>query len=97
MLKKLLSWLVQRGVVLGVGFDSRDMTWFLPEKKANKVIERCLTAEGAKFMDLNQVQKLMGSINDLAQMCPVLKHHKRAGNSFMTTFGGDFNILKPVP
>ena len=89
--------LVQRGVVLGVGFDSRDMTWFLLEKKANKVIERCLTAEGAKFMDLNQVQKLMGSINDLAQMCPVLKHHKRAGNSFMTTFGGDNNIPKPVP
>ena len=48
-------------------------------------------------MDLNQVQKLMGSVNDIAQMCPMLKHHKRAGNCFMATFGGDPEILKRVP
>ena len=89
--------LVQKGTVLGVGFNSRDMKWFLAEDKANKVVRRCLNEIQAKVMDLNQVQKLMSSVNDIAQMCPMLKHHKRAGNCFMATFGGDPEILKPVP
>ena len=39
----------------------------------------------------------MGSVNDLAQMCPLLKFHKRTGNAFLQTFGGNPNILKLTP
>ena len=89
--------LVQRGTVLGVGFDSRDMTWYLSEEKADKVTTRCLDAMKAPHMDLKQTQKLMGSVNDLAQMSPILKAHKRTGNQFLGSFEGNTQAIKPVP
>ena len=89
--------LVERGVVLGIGFDSTNMSWFLPKLKADKIIRRCLEAEKASHVDLKQVQKLMGSVNDLAQMSPLLKPHKRSGNSLLTRFGGNDRILLHVP
>lgn len=46
--------LVQRGTVLGVGFDSRDMTWHFSEEKADKVTTRCLDAMKAAHMDLSK-------------------------------------------
>ena len=89
--------LVTKGTVLGVGFDSEEMKWFLSKEKAEKVVRRCLDGVISVHMDLNQVQKLMGSVNDLAQMCPPMKFHKRSGNAFLKSFGGNMNILKFVP
>ena len=77
---------VTRGTVLGIGFDSTDLSWFLPGEKADKIIRRCLDAASAAFLDLKQVQKLMGFVNDLAQMCPPLKPHKRSGNRMLAKF-----------
>ena len=47
-------------------------------------------------MNLEQMQQLMGSINDLAQMCPLLKFHKRAGNALIRQFAGDNNVVRMV-
>ena len=87
----------QRGTVLGVGFDSRNMTWFLGKDKADKVVKRCMDSRRAMHMDLNQVQKLMGTVNDIAQMCPMMTCHKATGNAFLRSFEGKENLLKPVP
>ena len=87
---------VQQGTVLGVGFNSEDFTWNFSEFKANKVVRRCLDGANAKFLSLQQVQKIMGSVNDLAQMCPLLKSHQRSGNTFMTRFGGNNDALMVV-
>ena len=89
--------LVTRGTVLGIGFDSSNMSWFLPKEKADKIIRRCLDAAKASYMDLKQVQKLMGSINDFSQLCPLLKPHKRSGNCLLAKFGGNDRILMHVP
>ena len=35
--------------------------------------------------------------HDRAQMCPLLKFHKREGNVFLTRFGGNESILLVVP
>ena len=48
--------LVTRGTVLGVGFDSSTMTWFLAKEKADKVITRCSEALGKSHVELKQVQ-----------------------------------------
>jgi len=87
----------QRGTVLGVGFDSRNMTWFLGKDKADKVVKRCMDSRRAMHMDLNQMQKLMGTVNDIAQMCPLMTCHKMTGNAFLRSFEGKENLLKPVP
>ena len=89
--------LVTRGTVLGIGFDSSDLTWYLSKEKSDKVMRRCIEGLKCVHMDLNQIQKLMGSVNDLAQMCPPLKFHKRSGNAYLKSFGGNTNILKLVP
>jgi len=81
------------GTVLGVRFSSITMEWSIADNKADKVIRRCTDAKNAGHMALKQVQKLMGSVNDLAQMCPIMKHHKGTGNALLEKFKGNENIL----
>ena len=80
-----------------MGFDSTEFTSHLAEAKANKVVQRCLDRARANYLSLEQVQKIMGSVNDLAQLCPLLKSHQRSGNAFMATFGGNRDTLRVVP
>ena len=91
--------MVTRGTVLGVGFDSlrMRMEWFLSQEKADKVTRRCLSLVSGQHSDLKQVQEVMGSVNDLAQMSPLLRFYKRSGNAFLKQFGGCENILLAVP
>ena len=86
-----------RGTVLGIGFNSTNLTWFLSKEKADKVIRRCLDVVYASHVDLQQMQQLMGSVNDVGQMCPSVKFHKRGGNALLTSFGGNKIVLKMVP
>jgi hypothetical protein len=86
-----------RGVVLGVGFDSTDMTWYLTEEKADKVVLRCKDAVGAQMMNLKQVQKIMGTINDISLVMPFMKPYRYAGNCFLAQFQSNEDIWLPVP
>ena len=89
--------LQSRGTVLGVGFNSSNLTWFLSEEKAGKVVRRCLEVVCTLHVDLKTVEKLMGSINDLSQMSKTFNFHKREGNLLLSGFKGDYNIVKMVP
>ena len=86
--------MVTRGTVLGVGLR---MEWFLSQEKADKVTRRCLSLVSGQHSDLKQVQEVMGSVNDLAQMSPLLRFYKRSGNAFLKRFGGCENILLAIP
>ena len=83
--------------MLGIGFNSTNLTWFLSKEKADKVIRRCLDVVNTSHVDLKQMQQLMGSVNDVGQMCPSVKFHKRGGNALLTSFGGNEIVLKMVP
>ena len=83
--------------MLGIGFDSNRMEWFLSKEKADEVIRSCVNMIGCQHADLKQVQEVMGSVNDVAQMAPLLRFHKRSGNAFLSRFGGNENILLVVP
>jgi len=86
-----------KGVVMGIGFDSSNMTWFLPKEKADRVIRRCLDANRTGMASLKQMEKLMGSINDIAQMATFLKFYKSHGNRFLQSFEGNYDIMKVLP
>jgi len=66
-----------RGKVLGIMFDSTDLSWRLPDKK----IEKCLKSIHAALSDsvctLKNFQKLVGRLNDISQMCCFLKIYKQ--------------------
>ena len=77
---------------MGVGLDSSLLSWSLSTAKAEKVMQRCWNTIRSSHTSLGQIQQLMGSINDLAQMCPFLKFHKRSENAIIKKFGGNNNI-----
>ena len=85
-----------RGTVLGIGFDSSELIWFLSKEKSEKVVRRCLETANASHVDLKTVEKLMGSVNDLSQMCKTVSFHKRAGNILLRSFRGDYNVVRTV-
>jgi len=88
---------MQRGVVLGVRFDTKDLTWEFTEEKASNLVTSILTAIQTEYLSLQQMQKLMGEVNDFAQMCPFIKAFKHPANAFMGAFGTDKQLLLPMP
>ena len=60
-------------------------------------MRRCLETASASHVDLKKVEKLMGSVNDLSQMCKTVSFHKRAGNMLLRSFRGDYKVVRMVP
>ena len=56
-----------------------------------------MDAYRSSHLDLKQCQKLMGSVNDLAQMCPFIKFYKGSGNRLLAQFGNNNCILLQTP
>jgi hypothetical protein len=84
------------GVVLGIGFNTERLEWFLPAKKADKITQVLKTAVNASSLDLNSTQKLMGQLNELTKMSPYVRFFKDAGNRLLREFGGNKNIRLQV-
>jgi hypothetical protein len=56
--------------VLGVYFDTRDLSWKLPVKKFDTTLQALATTIKLNRIQLKPVQSLTGRLNDAAQMCP---------------------------
>jgi hypothetical protein len=84
------------GTVLGIRFDTNKMEWSLHKDKADELIRRLLWAVDADCMSLKQTQQLLGSMNDLAQMCPFIKPYKALMNGFLKTFRSNEQILLKI-
>jgi hypothetical protein len=80
---------VKKGVVLGIGFDSEKLEWFLPEEKADRFQRGILDAMHMDFMDLLQIQQVMGVVNDIILMCPFMKPFRVSGNKHLQDLGND--------
>jgi hypothetical protein len=66
-----------RGKVLGVMFDTSDLTWRLSDKKLWKAkcsVKKALTE---KTISLRDCQRLIGRMNDISIMCPLMKSFKK--------------------
>ena len=70
----------QYGEVLGIVFNTIDMTWCLPERKKVRLVQqlRSLVSE-EKFWKLKDIQKLVGRLEDVM-------HLWRPGRFFMDSF-----------
>jgi hypothetical protein len=86
-----------RGIVLGIGFNSEKLEWFLTQKKADKIKNNILSALRKGYTCLRDWQKTMGLINNLALMAPFLKFFKFSGNQLLGAFGGNENIVLEIP
>jgi hypothetical protein len=65
-----------RGKVLGVMFDSTDLSWRLSDKKIAKARNSIVSVLSANSTTLKDCQRLLGRLNDISQLCPFLKCFK---------------------
>ncbi len=63
----------KRGKVLGVMFDTGDMSWRLSDTKINKARDSVKRALNGNSTTLKECQRLIGRPNDVGQMCPLMK------------------------
>jgi hypothetical protein len=63
----------KRGKVLGILFDSTDLSWAIPVSKMKKTLLSIRTVLYSSEVTLSDMQKLMGRLNHLAQMCNFMK------------------------
>jgi len=68
------------GKVLGIWFNSEDLTWKLPDEKKDKCLRAIEEALQSQSVNLLDMQKLMGNLNNVSLMCPFLKGFKRPLN-----------------
>ncbi len=61
------------GTVLGIFFDSDQMTWKLPSEKARKILLEIENFSGKRTCTLVEVQKLHGLLNDVSLMLDFAK------------------------
>lgn len=87
----------RKGVVLGIGFNSENMSWYITKQKKENILERCSEACKSLQMELRKAQKLMGTVNDFAQMCPFMRFHTSSGNRFLAEFNNREDISIQIP
>jgi len=79
---KAFSW-TKVGKVLGIIFRTTDLHWSYPEDKKMKVLSAIEKFFDGTPVDLLQMQKLMGRLNDVNLMCPFLKNFKGPLNDML--------------
>ena len=65
------------GKVLGIWFDSKDMTWYLPQDKREKTLNCIHEAVNKENITLLEMQVLMGNLNNVSLMCPFLNGFRK--------------------
>jgi hypothetical protein len=68
------------GKVLGINFNSANLTWSYTETKISKVLIKISRAMDKKNLSLKSLQELLGSLNDFALLCPFMRSFKFALN-----------------
>jgi hypothetical protein len=85
------------GTVLGIRFDSTNLTWCISPDKQQRLLDKIIGPIQGYPMSLPDLQKLIGSLNDLGQMCPLLRAFRQPIHQFLTSFKEDTEIYLPVP
>ncbi len=68
------------GKVLGIHFDTSDLTWKLPSDKVDSTLKSITEATARQTVPLKEMQSLMGRLNHVSQMCPFLNSFKHPLN-----------------
>ena len=63
----------QTGNVLGIFFDTRNLTWCLPKQKSEKYLHVISSTLKLEQVTQKQLQQCLGIINNVTQMCHSLK------------------------
>jgi hypothetical protein len=80
------------GKVLGVFFDLASLTWKLPDEKIVKALNAIEDVLSCDSVDLLKMQKLLGRLNNIAQMAPFLRAFKFPLNQVLKKCNSNLSI-----
>jgi hypothetical protein len=82
------------GKVLGIFFDTKSLSWSLPAEKLVKILGLIVEIENKEDVCILDMQKLMGNLNHVSQMCPFLLNFKFNLNKSLSAFKSDSDLIK---
>jgi len=85
------------GTVLGIQFNSENLTWSFPEEKNKNFQNMIFFMQNTPGTHLLLVQKIIGKWESIAQMFPFAKGFKWPMLNFLKSFGGDEEAVLTVP
>jgi len=85
------------GTVLGIKFDTDSLTWSIAKDKEIRTLDRIRGPMLGQPINLQNLQKLIGSLNDVGQMCPFLRGFRQPLHLLLMEFKDDKEILLPIP
>jgi hypothetical protein len=87
-----------RGTVLGIIFDSVSMSWSISHDKKSRILARIRGPYLGYPTSLLETQQLIGSLNDVGQMCPFLRGFRQPLYTFLVQFhdNQDIRICPPM-
>jgi hypothetical protein len=84
------------GKVLGIEFDTINLSWRLPAAKATKYVNIVSHILLAKSVSLSDLQTLMGCLNHVAQMCPFMNNFRYHLNKLLATLINGSTLKLPL-
>jgi hypothetical protein len=85
------------GTVLGIQFDTIPLTWSISRDKKAKILDRIRNPLMGQPINLNDLQKLIGTLNDVGQMCPFLRGFRQPLHLLLMEFKENKEIELPIP
>ena len=86
---------VTEGKVLGIWFDTSDLSWSLPKDKKDKTLRKIYDAIKSEFITVLQMQKLMGHLNNVSMLCPFLNGFRgNLNHDLGISLSSNFEIVK---
>ena len=88
---------VTEGTVLGIRFHTPNLTWSISAEKYNKILNTFRGPVLGEPVDLLAMQKIMGQLNDLCQMCSFARGFRHKLYEFLAKLTEDPEVLYPLP
>jgi len=85
------------GTVMGIRFNTKNLSWSFPVPKYTKLMNMIITALSGEDISLENMQKLLGVLNDFGQMLPFLRGFRFNLNKFLVTLLQLETEPKPLP
>jgi len=85
------------GTVLGIRFDTSRLTWTVSPAKRDAILSDIAFPLAGQHISLEEMQHLMGSLNDFGQMCPFLQAFRLPLNNFLAELLLDPDLPLPMP
>lgn len=87
----------QMGKILGIVFNTVDLTWKYPEDKTEEAFIEIRAALSSHSVNLKQMQCLMGRLNDVSLMAPFLRCFKGPLNEVLSSLQSGETIESQLP